>query len=93
MLQSEQTRDLLEQPKPLLGNRRNIKQLAVELNPADPPCERSVYNLLDELDVPYVKVLNVRWYDPDVVRAAILAREVNRQRPKRGRPAGRKAAQ
>ena len=90
MLQSEQNRDLPEQPKPLLGNRLNIGQLAVVLNPADPPCERSVYNLLDQLNVPYVKALNIRWYDPDVVRDAILAREVSRQPPKRGRP--RKAA-
>jgi hypothetical protein len=89
---SEQSRDLKEQPKPLLGNRLNIEQLAVVLNPADPPCERSVYNLLDDLGVPYVKVLNVRWYDPDVVRAAILAREVSWHPPKRGRPARRKAA-
>lgn len=74
-----------EKPQPLLGNRINIKQLAVELNPDKPPCERSVYNLLGQLQVPYVKILGVRWYDRDVVREAILAREVNRQLPKRGR--------
>ena len=48
MLQAEAIFDTPEQPKPLLGNRRNIKQLAIELNPADPPCERSMYNLLDQ---------------------------------------------
>ena len=36
MLQSEQNRDLPEQPKPLLGNRLNIGQLAVVLNRSRP---------------------------------------------------------
>ena len=51
MLQAEATYDTQEQPKRLLGNRLNIGQLAVVLNPADPPCERSVYNLLDQFNM------------------------------------------
>jgi hypothetical protein len=92
MLHNERDDTLKEQPKPLLGNRLNIEQLAVALNPSDPPCERSIYNLMDRLNVPYVKVLNVRWYDPDAVREAILAREVSRQPVRRGRPVRRQAA-
>jgi len=84
--------EIQNQPKPLLGNLLNIKQLAVALNPSDPPCERTVFNLMGLLNVPYVKVLNVRLYDPDTVRGAILAREVSRQPVRRGRPASRKAA-
>jgi hypothetical protein len=92
MPQTEPPQAIKEQPKPLLGNRVNIPQLAAELNPDNPPCERSIYNLMDQLNVPYVKVLGVRWYDRDVVRAAILAREVNRQPVRRGRPSRSKAA-
>jgi hypothetical protein len=92
MSQTEQSFETQEQQAPLLGNRLNIPKLAIALNPADPPCERSVYNLMDRLNVPYIKVLNVRWYDPDDVRKAILAGEVNRQPRRPGRPANRKAA-
>ncbi len=92
MSQTERPHDTREQQTPLLGNRLNIAQLAIALNPADPPCERSVYNLTDKLKVPYVKVLGVRWFDPDEVRAAILAGEVSRQPRRPGRPARRKAA-
>jgi hypothetical protein len=77
-------------PRPLFPNHVGIVQLALELNPADPPCERTVRNLLDEHAIPYVKVGGVRLYDRDKVRAAILAREVNRQPRRPGRP--RKAA-
>jgi hypothetical protein len=74
--------------KPLLDNRITIAQIAADLKVS----ERSVYNLADELCIPYIKVLNVRYFDPDVFRAALLASEVSRQPPKRGRPAGRKVA-
>jgi hypothetical protein len=89
---TEQTDTIKQQPEPLLGNRLNIAGLAIALNPASPPCERSVYNLMDSLNVPYIKVLNARWYDPAQVKAAIMAREVNREPRRRGRPANRKAA-
>jgi hypothetical protein len=92
MSQTEQSPDIKEQRTPLLGNRLNIAKLAIALNPADPPCERSVYNLMDRLNVPYIKVLNVRWYDPDEVRNAILAGEITRQPRRPGRPANRKVA-
>lgn len=89
---SQTTQDTREQRKTLLSNRVNIEQLATLLNPDKPVSERSVYNEMDRLNVPYVRVLSRRWYDIDQVRAAILASEVNRQPPKRGRPARRKAA-
>jgi hypothetical protein len=92
MSQTKQSSDTQEQQSPLLGNRLNIPRLAIALNPTDPPCERSVYNLMDRLNVPYIRVLKVRWYDPDDVRKAILAGEVNRQPRRPGRPANRKAA-
>lgn len=92
MSQTERPQDTHEQQAPLLGNRLSIAKLAIALNPDDPPCERSVYNLVDRLNVSYVKVLNVRWYDPDEVRSAILAGEINRQPRRAGRPARRKAA-
>jgi hypothetical protein len=93
MTQIEQLHDTREQRNPLLSNRVNIEQLATLLNPDKPVSERSVYNEMDRLSVPYVRVLSRRWYDLDQVRDAILASEVSRQPPKRGRPAGRKAAQ
>jgi hypothetical protein len=92
MPQIEQSQDTREQRNPLLFNRLSIEQLATLLNPEKPVSERSVYNEMDRLNVPYVRVLSKRWYDVDQVRAAILASEVNRQPVKRGRPTGRKAA-
>jgi hypothetical protein len=92
MSQVNITKDTLEQPKPLLPNHVTIAQLALEINPTKPPCERSIYNLVDRLNIPYVKLLNERLFDRDVVRAAILASEVNRQPRRRGRPATRKIA-
>jgi hypothetical protein len=89
MQQIEQTQSTPE-PRPLFPNHASIAKLAPELIPEDPPCERTMRNLLDKLAVPYVKVAGVRLYDRDVVRAAILAGEVNRQPRRPGRP--RKAA-
>jgi hypothetical protein len=76
------------QRNPLLRNRVTFEQLGKMLSPdpKNPCCERAVRNLMDFLDVPYVKVLGIRWYDLDQVRAAILASEVNRQPRGRGRP-------
>jgi hypothetical protein len=85
MSQVNTTKDTLEQPKPLLPNHVTIAQLALEINPNKPPCERSIYNLVDRLNIPYVKLLNERLFDRDVVRAAILASEVTRQPRGRGR--------
>jgi hypothetical protein len=92
MSQIEQFPDTREQRNPLLLNRVSIEQLTTLLDPDKPVSARSVYNEMDRLNVPYVKVLSKRWYDIDQVRAAILASEVNRQPAKRGRPANRKAA-
>jgi hypothetical protein len=86
MPQVEPSYDTGEQPEALLSNYVNIEQLAILLNPGNPVSERSVYNEMDRLKVPFVKILNVRWYDRDKVKAAILACEVCRQPPKRGRP-------
>jgi hypothetical protein len=92
-MQTEQQQAPTEQRHPLLRNHVNIDGLAHLLGTEGKPVsERSVYNEMDRLDVPYVRVLSVRWYDIDAVRAAILAREVNRQPRGRGRPANRKAA-
>jgi superfamily I DNA/RNA helicase len=85
MQQTEQAQGTQE-PRRLFPNHRAIVQLAREVNPDDPLCERAMRNLLDELAVPYVKVGGVRLYDRDEVRAAILAREVNRQPRRPGRP-------
>jgi hypothetical protein len=82
------------QQNPLLENRVTLEQLRklLSVDPENPCCERSVRCLMDRLDVPFVKVLAVRFYDLDAVRSAILASEVNRQPRRRGRPATRKAA-
>jgi hypothetical protein len=74
----------------LLQGRASIEQLAALLNPDRPVSERSVYNEMDRLNVPYVKVLGKRWYDLAQVKAAILASETTRHPRGRGRP--RKAA-
>jgi hypothetical protein len=83
--------DTPEQPK-LLSNHVNIKQLKTLLNPDKPASERSVYNEMQRLGVPYVRVLSQRWYDLKHIQAALLASAANREPPKRGRPVGRKAA-
>jgi hypothetical protein len=79
-------REQQQQAKPLFANRVSIHQLPAELNKDKPPCERSVRNLMDKLEVPFIKIAGVRWYDRDDVRDAILATEVNRKPRGRGRP-------
>jgi hypothetical protein len=89
---TEQT-DTTEQRNPLLRNYVNVDALTHLLGtPGKAVSERSVYNEMDRLGVPYVKIMNARWWNVDDVRAAILAREVNREPRRRGRPANRKAA-
>jgi hypothetical protein len=72
----------------LLQNLLTIEQLRRPLSPEpENPCTaRAVRNLVDRLWVPFVKVLGVRYYDIDVVRAAILAH------PAVSRAQGRRAA-
>ena len=40
---------------PLFPGYCNLQKLAVAINPDDPPCERTVRNLMDDLGVPYIK--------------------------------------
>jgi hypothetical protein len=63
-----------------------LPRIGPELNPNDPPCERTVRYLLDQAAVPYIKIAGVRFYHRDDLRRAILAREVNRQPRRPGRP-------
>lgn len=74
----------------LLQGRASIKQLAGLLSPDRTVSERTVYNEMDRLNVPYVKVVGRRWYNLEQVKTAILASEISRQPRGRGRP--RKAA-
>ena len=70
----------------LFGNRVTLDEIAKAIG----GCERSARNLMHRLAVPYIKVKNVRLYDRDVVRARLLAGEINLTPRGRGRP--RKAA-
>lgn len=85
MQQTNQTHGTTE-PRKLFPNHATLAELGPELIPADPPCERTMRNLMERLAVPYVKLAGQRFYDRDVVRAAILASQVNRQVRGRGRP-------
>ena len=71
---------------PLFPGYCNLQKLAVAINPDDPPCERTVRNLMDDLGVPYIKPAGERLYDVNAARASILATEVNRKPRGRGRP-------
>lgn len=66
----------------LLSDRVSIADLAAELG----VCERTIRGEMDRLQVPYVKLCNVRWYSRQDIRAALLARAVNRAPRGRGRP-------
>lgn len=71
------------QRDPLIPGRATLTEIAAELR----CCERSAYNLMSRLGVPYIRVLTKRFYDRDAVRAALLRGEVNRASRGRGRPA------
>jgi hypothetical protein len=89
----EQPQPPAYQRSPLLPEHVTIEDLRHLLGaPGKPVSERGIYNELDRLRVPYVKVMNIRRYKINDVRAAILDREVTRQPRRPGRPAGRKAA-
>jgi hypothetical protein len=66
----------------ILENRICIADIAAETD----MCERTARNEMDRLNVPYVKFGNVRWYDRDEVRVALLASAVRKTPRGRGRP-------
>jgi hypothetical protein len=70
----------------IIGGRKLFSEIAMALG----CCERSVANVVDKMNVPYVRFLNRRYAKPEDVCAAFVAREVNRDPRGRGRP--RKAA-
>jgi len=82
MQQTEQAQGTQAPRNRLLPNRITLDEIAEAID----GCERTARSLMDRLGVPYVRVKNIRLYDRDVVRAAILAREVNRQPRRPGRP-------
>jgi hypothetical protein len=74
--------------EPLFPNRMTLLDIARAMRPGDPrgACERTARMAMDRLRVPFIKMAGCRWYDRETVRKALLASEVNREPPKRGRP-------
>jgi hypothetical protein len=70
----------------LVGDLWNYQQLAAALGCS----ERSVYNLMEQMRVPYVRVLGKRLVNPADFRAALARQQANTSSRGRGRP--RKAA-
>jgi hypothetical protein len=66
----------------LIGKRVTYQQLAAALRCS----ERSIYNVVEKLKVPYVSVLGRRHVDPDDFRAALEKRQANTTPRTRGRP-------
>ena len=66
----------------IVGSRWTFQQVAAALGCT----ERSVYALVAELQIPFVRVLNKRFVDPSDIRAAIERRRVNAPARTPGRP-------
>ena len=66
----------------IVGSRWTFQQVAAALGCT----ERSVYALVAELQIPFVRVLNKRFVDPGDIRAAIERRRLNTPPSRRGRP-------
>jgi len=66
----------------LLPNRVTLADIAAAMNGG----ERAARNHMDRLRVPFVKAMNVRYYDLDDVRAAILNEGAKPAPRGRGRP-------
>jgi hypothetical protein len=70
----------------LVGNKVTFQQIAAALGCS----ERSVYNVVNRLGIPFVRVLGKRLVDPADFRAALTKQQANAAPRGRGRP--RKAA-
>jgi hypothetical protein len=67
---------------PIVGNRVSRRELARQFK----CCEDSIDNLAKKYDIPFIKVLNERYYDMAEFRARIEASIRNPAPRKRGRP-------
>ncbi len=87
MQQIEQSPGAAAQPRrPRLGSLLDNRICIAEIAEETATCERTARNEMDRLKVAYVKFGNVRWYDRDEVRAALVASTVSRTPRGRGRP-------
>ena len=66
----------------LVGDLWTYQQLAAALGCS----ERSVYNLIDQLRIPYVRVVGKRLVNPAAFRAALAKQQANAAPRGRGRP-------
>jgi hypothetical protein len=66
----------------LVGNKLTFQQIAAALGCS----ERSVYNVVDQFRIPYVRVLGKRLVDPADFRAALAKQQANTAPRGRGRP-------
>lgn len=84
-MQTPSLTDPLAGPPParaeLVGQRWTLSQIAAALSCT----ERAVYDLVARLQLPYVRVLGKRFYDPADIRVA-LERQAKNHPPRRGRP-------
>ena len=65
----------------IVGGRWTLPMIAAALNCT----ERAVYDLVARLQLPYIRVLGKRFYDPADIRRA-LERDAQNRAPGRGRP-------
>ena|ERR1700761_2076948 len=72
--------------------RYTLEQLRTILSPdpQNPRCERTIRNLMDDLRVPYIRLMGDRWYDLDQVRSAIMAQQAITCQPARAARAARR---
>ena len=66
----------------IVGTRASIPQLARALGVT----ERTIYNLIDQYRIEYVKVCNQRLVEPAAIRAAVLRDQANTPARRPGRP-------
>ena len=72
----------------IIGTRKTPAEIALAFG----CCERAIWNVIEQHNVPYIKFLGRRYADPKDVAAALLTREVRRQPRRAGRPANQRAA-
>jgi hypothetical protein len=66
----------------LIGNRKTTEEIAAAIDGTT----RSVYNLVEKFKIPFIRVLNKRYYKPEDFAAALTRQEHNVSPRRRGRP-------
>jgi hypothetical protein len=65
-----------------IGNRLNIPMLAATFRVH----ERTIYDATERHRIPYIRLFNQRWFDPEDVRRALITKRNTPHTERRGRP-------